>query len=44
MAVGLVGQEYRDVNNAIEEALKRADPHDLILVTGSIFLVGEVRK
>ncbi len=44
MAVGLIGQEYRDVNNAIEEALKRADPHDLILVTGSIFLVGEVRK
>jgi dihydrofolate synthase/folylpolyglutamate synthase len=44
IAVGLEGLEYRDVNNAIEEALKRADPNDLILVTGSIFLVGEVRK
>jgi dihydrofolate synthase/folylpolyglutamate synthase len=44
MAVGLEGLEYRDVNNAIEEALKRADPNDLILVTGSIFLVGEVRR
>jgi dihydrofolate synthase/folylpolyglutamate synthase len=44
IAVGLEGLEYRDVNNAIEEALKRADPNDLILVTGSIFLVGEVRR
>lgn len=38
----LKGNCYPDVNNAIEEALKIATKDDLILVCGSVFLVGEV--
>jgi dihydrofolate synthase/folylpolyglutamate synthase len=32
---------YADVPSALEGALAKANPHDLVLVTGSLFLVGE---
>jgi dihydrofolate synthase/folylpolyglutamate synthase len=39
---GLSGPAFPDVHAAIDEALRRAGPSDLILVCGSVFLVGEV--
>jgi dihydrofolate synthase/folylpolyglutamate synthase len=39
---GLVGETYADVNKAIAAARLKALKEDLILVCGSIFLVGEV--
>lgn len=39
---GLKGKSYPDVNEAIQDALNHAEPEDLILVCGSVFLVGEV--
>jgi dihydrofolate synthase / folylpolyglutamate synthase len=39
---GLIGNCYTDVNTALKEILKKSDPKDLILVCGSVFLVGEV--
>ncbi len=39
---GLQGEVIADVNEAIVQALSIASPEDLILVCGSIFLVGEV--
>ena len=39
---GLVGETYADVNKAIAAANLKALKEDLILVCGSIFLVGEV--
>lgn len=41
-AVGLSGNAYGDVNVAIHAALEKASPNDLILVCGSVFVVGEV--
>jgi dihydrofolate synthase/folylpolyglutamate synthase len=41
---GLTGDCYADVNEAIATALQRAKPHDLVLVCGSVFLVGEVDR
>jgi len=41
-AHGLKGNVYTDVNAGIKAALARATKNDLILVCGSIFLVGEV--
>jgi dihydrofolate synthase/folylpolyglutamate synthase len=38
----LKGKHYPDVNTALKEAKAKAKPNDLILVCGSIFLVGEV--
>jgi dihydrofolate synthase / folylpolyglutamate synthase len=38
----LNGNHYEDVNKAIETAKQQAGTNDLILVCGSIFLVGEV--
>lgn len=38
----LNGQVYPDVNNALQHALLHAHANDLILVCGSVFLVGEV--
>lgn len=38
----LKGQVYPDVNIAINSALAKASANDLILVCGSVFLVGEV--
>ena len=39
---GLEGEAYRDVNTAIKEAKTKAHRDDLILVCGSVFLVGEI--
>lgn len=41
-AIGLSGKAYGDVNIAIHAALEKASPNDLILVCGSVFIVGEV--
>lgn len=38
----LIGESYPDVNTAIKEARAKAHHDDLILVCGSVFLVGEV--
>jgi len=39
---GLTGHIYSDVNTALKEVLSKAATDDLILVCGSVFLVGEV--
>jgi dihydrofolate synthase/folylpolyglutamate synthase len=39
---GLPGEDYPDVDAALGAALSAAGPSDLILVCGSVFLVGEV--
>ncbi len=39
---GLRGELYPDVNQAIRAALTKASKQDMILVCGSVFLVGEV--
>lgn len=39
---GLTGKIYPEVNQALQNALQNAHPDDLILVCGSVFLVGEV--
>jgi len=41
-AAGLRGKHYPDVNTALKEALEHAGKEDLILVCGSVFVVGEV--
>ena len=42
-AIGLQGNHYADVNTAIQAALQHAHAeNDLILVCGSVFVVGEV--
>ena len=41
-AVGLTGNAYNDVNTALEQAMQKAEKHDMILVCGSVFVVGEV--
>jgi dihydrofolate synthase/folylpolyglutamate synthase len=38
----LKGEAYPDVNVALKTSLTKASAHDLILVCGSVFLVGEV--
>ena len=43
-AAGLRGISYPDVNKAIEEMLKMAGDNDLLLVCGSVFVVGEVDR
>jgi dihydrofolate synthase/folylpolyglutamate synthase len=43
-AIGLNGEQYSDVNTALKAARTKAHQHDLILVCGSVFLVGEVVK
>jgi len=40
----LTGKVYRDVNEALHEALHNVSTDDLIIVCGSIFLVAEVNK
>ena len=35
---------YNDPHQALDEAMKKASKKDLVLVTGSFFLVGELRK
>lgn len=39
---GLAGNSFPDVNTALKNVLTHAHPDDLILVCGSVFLVGEV--
>lgn len=41
-AFGLRGKAYDDVNTAIASALDNCTPADLVLVCGSVFVVGEV--
>ena len=36
--------KYPDVNSAIEHTISMAGPNDLVLVCGSIFVVGEVDR
>lgn len=38
----LKGHAYQDVNSALQQALAEANEKDLILVCGSVFVVGEV--
>jgi len=40
--IGLNGEIYPNVNLAIRAALSKATKQDMILVCGSVFLVGEV--
>jgi len=39
---GLQGTVYPDVNTALSTAIRHAHPDDLIIVCGSVFLVGEI--
>ncbi|MDB5199912.1 MAG: bifunctional folylpolyglutamate synthase/dihydrofolate synthase [Chitinophagaceae bacterium] len=41
-AFNLQGEKYAEVNEALHEAIKHADKNDLVVVCGSVFLVGEV--
>lgn len=41
-ALDLNGHAYGDVNTAVKEAMNRAVKNDMILVCGSVFVVGEV--
>ncbi|HEY4156219.1 MAG TPA: bifunctional folylpolyglutamate synthase/dihydrofolate synthase, partial [Puia sp.] len=40
--LGLKGKNFPDVHQALQAAVTRARPKDLILVCGSVFLAGEV--
>lgn len=42
IAAGLSGSAYPDVNTALRTAMESAGKRDLILVCGSVFIVGEV--
>lgn len=41
-AAGLEGHTYADVNTALKAAMEKAGEKDMIIVCGSVFLVGEV--
>ncbi|MEP7277651.1 MAG: Mur ligase family protein, partial [Bacteroidota bacterium] len=41
-SLGLTGDFYPDVNTALQQALSHAKKRDLVLVCGSVFVVGEV--
>lgn len=41
-AIGLQGKTFQDVNTTLKEILTHANKDDLILVCGSVFLIGEV--
>jgi len=41
---GLQGEIYAEVNAALKAVLQKAHPEDLILICGSVFLVGEVNE
>ncbi|HEY1202098.1 MAG TPA: folylpolyglutamate synthase/dihydrofolate synthase family protein [Niastella sp.] len=41
-SLGLNGHSYGDVNVALQQAISKADKRDLIVVCGSVFVVGEV--
>lgn len=42
--IGIIGSIHENVNTALTEATKNANPNDLIIVIGSIFLVAEVDR
>jgi dihydrofolate synthase/folylpolyglutamate synthase len=42
IAAGLKGDAYGDVNEALKTAMSSAEKEDLILICGSVFVVGEV--
>lgn len=42
IAIGLSGDPYADVNSALQAAIACASSKDLIVVCGSVFIVGEV--
>lgn len=42
--IGLKGTVFNSVNNAIQEAQKKARANDLIVVCGSLFIIGEVDR
>jgi dihydrofolate synthase / folylpolyglutamate synthase len=44
MRLGLSGRPFSDVNAALKEALAHAADKDLIIVCGSVFVVGEVER
>ncbi|MBX3256117.1 MAG: bifunctional folylpolyglutamate synthase/dihydrofolate synthase [Chitinophagaceae bacterium] len=39
---GLAGNTYEDVNSALQSCLQSAHANDLVVICGSVFLVGEV--
>lgn len=41
-SIGLKGKTYSNVNTALKAAVLSANPRDLILICGSVFLAGEV--
>ena len=41
-AYNLKGEKYAEVNEALKSAMAKASKEDLIVVCGSVFLVGEV--
>ncbi|HVM89732.1 MAG TPA: folylpolyglutamate synthase/dihydrofolate synthase family protein [Puia sp.] len=41
---GLSGMHYSEVNKALKEALSQSGEKDLIIICGSVFVVGEVEK
>jgi dihydrofolate synthase / folylpolyglutamate synthase len=43
-AVGLVGVDIKDVNEAINEARRNATDHDMIFIGGSTFVVAEIEN
>lgn len=42
--IGLTGNTFKNVNEALETVYKKADKDDLVVVCGSIFLVAEVKR
>ena len=43
-AFGLTGESFDEVNNALAAAKTTAQPEDIIVVCGSVFVVGEVNR
>lgn len=43
LKINLKGAAFPEVNEALQFALRHAHPNDLIIVCGSVFLVGELR-
>jgi dihydrofolate synthase/folylpolyglutamate synthase len=44
ITAGLKGNTFSEVNNALKAALQHAHTDDLILICGSVFLVGEIKE
>jgi dihydrofolate synthase/folylpolyglutamate synthase len=42
--IGLNGTVFSSVNNALQAAQKKASEDDLILVCGSLFIIGEIDR